>query len=658
MPLATALVRLLPRALSARLAAAAHDTKASRTGPLIAYETLGGPVWSPRDYAAFAREGFMQNAIVYRCVRMICEAGACIPLCLYQGPQEIDDHPLLALLKSPSPHQTGTDFFESFLGYLLVSGNSYVEAVALNGELRELYSLRPDRITIIPGQSGWPDGYTYTAAGGAVTFSADVLPGVRPILHMRLFHPVDDHYGMSPIEAASVAIDIHNQASKWNKALLDNAARPSGALVYAAREGRLSPEQFERLKNELQEGFAGAKNAGRPLLLEGGLDWKPLSMSPKDMDFIEAKHAAAREIALALGVPPMLLGIPGDNTFSNYQEANRVFWRNTVVPLMTRACAALSDWLGDAYQGGPVTLQPDLDAIEALSPERDALWSRLEKTTFLTDDEKRAAIGYSPKGSPLTEPPEPRDKFNPGQPRVPSGRPNGGRWTGPNSGDGAPAAGGGGDGTTPFDPSASIGDGSLPTDGTEGSPQADPSEWPTSDNLGIIDVQAKPPTRAGSAPVDIVQAQNLQIAINNARDATQRVLERDPTWRPEPEPSLTDPNSLEGQTARYRAIEAAADRRLEELLKDVCPGTNPDWGVNRLGKERRDLGYTFKEPTRAPGQLLENEETGEQIRIMERPLQSYRIDPSQKSLSDYYYRYRSGDDQLWGGPISIPNKNR
>ena len=251
MPLASALVRLLPSALLARLAAAAHDTKASRTGPLIAYESLGGPVWSPRDYAAFAREGFMQNAIVYRCVRMICEAGASIPLCLYQGPHEIEDHPLLALIKSPSPHQTGVNFLESFLGYLLVAGNSYVEAVALNGELRELYSLRPDRITILPGQSGWPDGYTYTAAGGAVTFSGDVLPGIRPILHMRLFHPVDDHYGMSPIEAAAVAIDIHNQASKWNKALLDNAARPSGALVYAAREGRLSPEQFERLKNEL-----------------------------------------------------------------------------------------------------------------------------------------------------------------------------------------------------------------------------------------------------------------------------------------------------------------------------------------------------------------------------------------------------------------------
>jgi hypothetical protein len=289
---------------------------------------------------------------------------------------------------------------------------------------------------------------------------------------MRLCHPLDDHYGFSPIEAAATAIDLHNQASKWNKALLDNAARPSGALVYAAREGRLSPEQFERLKAELQEGFQGAKNAGRPLLLEGGLDWKPLSLSPKDMDFIEAKHAAAREIALALGVPPMLLGIPGDNTFSNYAEANRTFWRNTVVPLVSRAADSLSDWLGPAFSQTPLKLAPDLDEVEALAPEREALWSRLEKTTFLTNDEKRAIIGYGPLPAP---------KFNPGQTRVPAGRPGGGRW-------GNGPSGSGGSTVADFGTGDDVGgDGTL-----SDAPQADPSEWPTWDNPDLVNVADKP----------------------------------------------------------------------------------------------------------------------------------------------------------------------
>ena len=291
--------------------------KGTSTGPLIAYQNLGEPVWAPRDYSAFAREGFMQNAIVYRSVRMIAEAAASIPLLLYEGANEIEDHPLLDLIRRPSLDHTGTDLLEAWYGFLLVAGNAYVEAVALDGEIRELHVLRPDRMKVIPGIDGWPEGYEYTAAGRSVRFTDDVAPRVRPILHVRLFHPANDHYGMSPIEAAATAIDIHNTASGWNKALLDNSARPSGALVYAAANGQMTEEQFTRLKSELETNFQGARAAGRPLLLEGGLDWKPLSLSPKDMDFIEAKNAAAREIALAIGVPPMLLGIPGDNTYSN-----------------------------------------------------------------------------------------------------------------------------------------------------------------------------------------------------------------------------------------------------------------------------------------------------------------------------------------------------
>ena len=139
--------------------------KSSRAGPLIAYDTLGQPVWSPRDYGAFAREGFMQNAIVYRSVRMIAEAAASIPLLLYAGDDEIVQHPLLDLMRRPSHDHTGTDFLEAWYGFLLVAGNSYVEAVAIDGQIRELHNLRPDRMKVLPGFDGWPEGYEYTAGG-------------------------------------------------------------------------------------------------------------------------------------------------------------------------------------------------------------------------------------------------------------------------------------------------------------------------------------------------------------------------------------------------------------------------------------------------------------------------------------------------------------
>ncbi len=213
-----------------------------------------------------------------------------------------------------------------------------------------------------------------------------------PVLHLKLFHPTDDHYGFSPLEAAAFAIDVHNSSGAWNKALLDNAARPSGALVFDARDGeRLTEAQFAALKAELGETHAGASNAGRPLVLEGGLDWKPMSMSPADMDFIAGKHAAAREIALAFGVPPQLLGIPGDATYANYREANTAFWRGTVIPLARKAAGALTGWLGGRF--GDIRIEADLDAVPALQPEQDALWARLSAASFLTDSERRRMAG-------------------------------------------------------------------------------------------------------------------------------------------------------------------------------------------------------------------------------------------------------------------------
>jgi HK97 family phage portal protein len=404
-----------------------QEEKASRTGALVALFSQGRPRWTPRDYHALAREGYAKNPIAFRSVRMIAEAAANVRLLLYEGVREHDEHPLLALLSRPNPRQTGADLIEQLAGYLLVAGNAYLERVSVLDEVRELHTLRPDRMKVVPGAEGWAEAYEYRVSGSSVRFTMSETPA--PILHLTLFNPLDDHYGMSPLEAAQASLDVHNAASAWNKALLDNAARPSGALVYSAAGGNLSDEQFERLKNELESHYQGAANAGRPLLLEGGLDWKGLSLSPKDMDFVEAKNIAAREIALSFGVPPMLLGIPGDNTYSNYAEANRAFYRQTVVPLIARIASALGHWLGESF-GGNLRLVPDLDEVPALSIEREALWKRVGEAGFLTDDEKRAAAGYEPL--PVSFAPSSLTtllaKYSPDQPRVPAGSSDGGQW--------------------------------------------------------------------------------------------------------------------------------------------------------------------------------------------------------------------------------------
>ncbi|WP_316858044.1 phage portal protein [uncultured Cohaesibacter sp.] len=376
----------------------ALEAKQSLTGALLAVHNVNRPRWTPRDYGALAQQGYARNPIVYRSIRMISEAAASVPIFCLQSGERLSEHPILSLLDHPNARQAGATFLESLFGHLLVSGNAYLEAVYGANSLRELHCLRPDRMKVIPGLDGWPEAFQYTVGGKSVRFDQndETLP-VPPILHITLFHPHDDHYGLSPLEAAQTSLDVHNAAASWNKALLDNSARPSGALVYAASEaGNLSDEQFERLKKELEDGYQGAMNAGRPLLLEGGLDWKSMSMSPRDMDFIDAKNSAAREIALAFGVPPMLLGIPGDNTYANYAEANRAFWRQTVLPLAARCLQSMARWLSPAYDL-PFELKVDLDQVTALASEREALWQRVGNASFLDENEKRIAVGYSPR---------------------------------------------------------------------------------------------------------------------------------------------------------------------------------------------------------------------------------------------------------------------
>ena len=378
-----------------RAEGAVPEQKASATGRVIAWGSSGRAAWSPRDAVSLTKTGFSGNPVGFRAVKLIAEAAAALPLVCQDRERRYDLHPVIDLMRRPNPGQGRAELFEALYGQLLLSGNGYVEAVGGAGLPVELHVLRSDRMSLVPGADGWPVAYDYTVGGRRHRF--DMAGPVDPVCHIKSFHPQDDHYGLSPMQAAAVAVDVHNSASAWSKALLDNAARPSGAIVYKGTDGQgaMAPDQYDRLIHEMELHHQGARNAGRPMLLEGGLDWKPMGFSPSDMEFQKTKEAAAREIALAFGVPPMLLGIPGDATYANYQEANRAFYRLTVLPLATRVTAAVAYWLS-THLGEEIELKPDLDQVPALAGERDQQWKRVGEALFLTDAEKRAILGLPP----------------------------------------------------------------------------------------------------------------------------------------------------------------------------------------------------------------------------------------------------------------------
>lgn len=368
--------------------------KSSRVGPLVAYNTVGQPVWTPRSYSALSEEGYQKNVIVYRCVSLIGRSVSSVPWQLYHKDHIVSNHPLQQLLLSPNTGQAFGSFMESVVSYLLLSGNSYIELVSSKDPLpMALYALRPDRMKVVPDKYGNVVGYAYSVNGNERIIAEKPCP----VLHLRCFNPLNDWYGMSPLEAAATAIDQHNAVAHHNLALLQNGGRPSGALLFKPSNGSgyLSTEQREELRQNLRQTYEGSENAGRMMVLEGDFSWQEMGLSLKDLDFIEGKNLSAREIAQAYGVAPLLVGIQGDATFANYKEARFHLWEDTVLPLLDMILCEFNSWLVP-YFGQDLRLAYNVDGIAALASRREAIWERINNAHFLTINEKRKALGYSP----------------------------------------------------------------------------------------------------------------------------------------------------------------------------------------------------------------------------------------------------------------------
>lgn len=380
--------------------------KQSQARTALALNQVGRAVPTSRNYEAFAKEGYQINVIAYKCVSIISRAASGISWTLYnqrQGgePTEIQQHPLLDLIQRPNPMQGQAAFFESLIAYYLIAGNSYLEAVgpSPNAEPIELWPLRPDKMRIIPGKIGLPEAYEFMANQKRIVFPVDQISGKSQILHMKTFHPTDNWYGMSPIEAAMYSVDQHNESGVWNLSLLKNMATPSGVVTVQGDSanplGTLPDVQFHNVREQLRQKMEGSQNAGRVLLLEGGMDWKQMGFSPKDMDWMEGRKMSARDIALAFGVPPIILNIPGDSTFANYKEARLSLYEDTIIPLMDLLRDELNKWLTPRF-GESLKLDYDVDTIVALDTKRSEKFSLISGAGFLTINEKRAAVGYEP----------------------------------------------------------------------------------------------------------------------------------------------------------------------------------------------------------------------------------------------------------------------
>lgn len=370
------------------------EQKESAVGKTI-FNAMPKPKWMSRKYKSFADEGYTKNVIAFQAINKKAQAVADIPFVLKnKRGEEVTEHPVLSLLENPNPMQSKTEFLKDLVGFFDISGNGYIERVVVRGETKEMYVLRSDRVAIVPSATGIPSAYIYknsNAQGDSIRFDCDTMTGACDVRHLKTFNPLDDWYGMSPIEAGAWSIDQHNESNKWTQSLLQNGGAPSSVLEIP-KESNVSDEAFNRLKAEIDEQVAGSANAGRPLVMEGGMTWKTIGFSPEQMSVLNTKYASARDISLAIGVPPLLLNIPGDSTYSNYQEARLAFYEESVIPLANYIRDELNSWIiPDGY-----TLELDYDKIPAIAEKRMKLWDMADNSQDLTINERRELKGFEP----------------------------------------------------------------------------------------------------------------------------------------------------------------------------------------------------------------------------------------------------------------------
>jgi len=345
-------------------------------------------------YRAYASEGYAQNVYAYRCIRLRGLAMGSLTWRVYRrgnaGQQTAvaAAHPLCRLLRRPNPHQGWSAFMQRAMLHLDLDGNAFLRFVgpAATGDdaPRMAFALPPDRVLVQAGaQLADPHRYLFDNA----PLSA------AQVLHLWYEDPLNELRGLSPLCAAALSIDTNTAERRFRYNLLKNSAMPSG--IYRV-QGRLQEPDYERLKKELRDKYAGAERAGSVMLLQNGAEFQAVGFSPKEFFSGTADPASAVEIAEALAVPGQLVGIRGSQTFANFAQALRHFYTSTVLGLADYWRDELRNWLVPKYGDDRLELDYDRDAIAALRDEQNAVVERTAQAWWLTVNEKRRATGADP----------------------------------------------------------------------------------------------------------------------------------------------------------------------------------------------------------------------------------------------------------------------
>ena len=348
------------------------------------------------NYANFASEGYGKNEIVHACIRELATSAAS-PRYYVQAPSadggsvEVESGLLYDLTSKPNPYTDWYSFIERLVTFLMVAGNAYVIKERSRGDqVSGMYLLRPDRVTIVPGDYG-AESYVYTVGG--IEYGVES----RDMCHLALPNPAGDIYGLSPLQVAARTVNLDLNMTDFAKVYFANAGVPSGLLKVKRR--LTSQEEASTIRSRWRSQFGGVNNFHRVAILDDDAEYQPMSNSPKDMSLDGLHNLTESRICAVFGVPPILVGANVGlqrSTFSNYREARLAFHSETLEPMVSRILRYFNRNLFDEY-GTNETLTVDWVAMRGVLDDQVATTTRLTALFaggILTLNETREALGF------------------------------------------------------------------------------------------------------------------------------------------------------------------------------------------------------------------------------------------------------------------------
>ncbi len=341
-------------------AIASDDVEAKGALTFAQMTSPGAPRPLPNRPEQFASEGYEGNTLIYRCVSIVAQAVASIPLKVMAGDKEAPDHPLALLLQRPNPTQDQRDFLDP-----------------------------------LDPRSPFASKYMYEDGNPQHnrTWEVDSINGDCDMIHWRSFAPLNRWWGMPAIKPAASDVDQHTEAGEWNRKMLANNMQPPGMLVSSKA---LDSTQVADLKAQVSERFTGSKNARKPLVLTGEFSWTAFGNDAQEMDWLNGRQMAAWNICAAYGVPTQVVPVPGGQTFANYEQARLALWEDTVIPTAQKLAGLLNRTLVPRYADAErrkLRIVLDLENIPALATRRAEKRASVEGSTIMSLNEKRLALG-------------------------------------------------------------------------------------------------------------------------------------------------------------------------------------------------------------------------------------------------------------------------